>query len=740
MKPTLMGARFQCWILCTGGALLQAACSAAVPPATPTRVPTPPKVALPIDFVALVDDSGSISPAEQSLLRETTMLLADLAEVGDGVCTIAFGEGARKVASTTIAGDEDRRAFKEAVRTSLRFRESWSDIRAGLKLLADPSSPCFRPTGQSRRVAVVLSDGRLEPRVRDARAREGQAKAALDEMRTLLRGPLGGVDLYAVVLGAGSSKLPIPGLNDPANGLALMRTVVAPTDDHFSHAERLDQLLDVAMSIVGRAKGSGALAEAGTAQVRIDDTVTLLTLVVRKRGTDGARLASSGDIRVVVPGTEQPLTAATRDSGISAYWSADYEYFDLIQVRRPRAGLWKVALANGGAPQVLFQVRSPISLRYEGKSCYFSNESAQLTAFLFDSDSAAVSRDPAGERYRVRAKVLGQGPQEQYLQLEYETAGGQYLLSLPEQVGREKGQTPLELVAEKRKTIGSEQMDPWFIRRTSPFTVRVVAPIVSQEVLPPLLTTIPLPGVSTLVKAWSQKLPWLPRRFGVPLLLASERTAATECAPSFEVPPTVEVEVESAEEGKWKPIHKGSAALSGRTQFPLPFPGIGHFRYRYHVSGTTSEGPFATVGPWHQLAIRRGWEYLMVLAAVLLVLAQWRSSSTARLDGRMSSPKFAPAKIAGRVFDPAHAPSLKAFFADQKPRVVFTIEPVRWFWLRKRVALIVSQGKVTVTGPEPKKTTDVAAVGNKAGRKQWPPGAPVTVTVGTEQFKINVSV
>jgi len=42
--------------------------------------------------------------------------------------------------------------FKDAVRITVRFKENWSDIRAGLKLLAKPSEAWFRPAGQSQRV------------------------------------------------------------------------------------------------------------------------------------------------------------------------------------------------------------------------------------------------------------------------------------------------------------------------------------------------------------------------------------------------------------------------------------------------------------------------------------------------------------------------------------------------------------------------------------------------------------
>ena len=50
------------------------------------------------------------------LIRETTMLLADLADIGDRISVITFGEGARMAASSLIQSDRDRVEFKAQVR------------------------------------------------------------------------------------------------------------------------------------------------------------------------------------------------------------------------------------------------------------------------------------------------------------------------------------------------------------------------------------------------------------------------------------------------------------------------------------------------------------------------------------------------------------------------------------------------------------------------------------------------
>jgi Mg-chelatase subunit ChlD len=57
---------------------------------------------LPTDFVLCIDNSGSISAHQQDFVREVTMLLADLADVGDRISVITFGNAALVSASVII--------------------------------------------------------------------------------------------------------------------------------------------------------------------------------------------------------------------------------------------------------------------------------------------------------------------------------------------------------------------------------------------------------------------------------------------------------------------------------------------------------------------------------------------------------------------------------------------------------------------------------------------------------------
>lgn len=168
--------------------LLLGACSKAPPEQQPPS--EPPATVTPraktTEFAVLIDNSASIRPSEQVIIREATTLLGDLADSGDRISVISFGENARLVTSMQFQGDADRRAFKDAIRQGLDFRERLSDIRAGVRLLAERRETLF-PTPAATHAAVLFSDGRLEPR-------NIPAPEALRQMLADLQDPLGEIE------------------------------------------------------------------------------------------------------------------------------------------------------------------------------------------------------------------------------------------------------------------------------------------------------------------------------------------------------------------------------------------------------------------------------------------------------------------------------------------------------------------------------------------------------------------
>ena len=203
------------------------------------------------------------------------------------------------------------------MRSRKRFRarsissENYSDIRAGLRLLAEQREQLF-PTADAVHAAILFSDGRLEPK-------DGRTQEAFRQIQDDLEDPLAGLELYAVVLGETYSQRPIDRLG--FNGQTLMQQYIARSPNYFYHAKQLDQLFEVAVLILKKTKGISSLGEESGDRFRIDGTVQSMTLIVRKRpaeASDETGLPLAEEIRLVPPEDgricrHEPVQAAARN-------------------------------------------------------------------------------------------------------------------------------------------------------------------------------------------------------------------------------------------------------------------------------------------------------------------------------------------------------------------------------------------------------------------------------------------
>jgi hypothetical protein len=616
-------------------ALLSACRQAPAPSAQAAPAQTPARAALPADFVICIDNSRSITKPQQTLIRETTMLLADLADVGDQLSVITFGEGARIVATQRIRGNADRRSFKQLVKSQVDFHENRSDIRAGIRLLAEQQATLFRPGGQSIRAPVLLSDGRLEPV-------DGNARAAFNEMQADVSGRLAQTDIYAVALGDTTSTTAIFDLNgSPLNGLGLMRDYVARAPDRFFHARDLDELLQIAVLILNRTKGIASLGEAGATEFRIDGTVESMGLIVRKRSTrpaasahqqagEGRALFDSRDIRVSRrdPPGDPP---ATSGNPRNLYWSSDYTYFDFIVARHPAAGMWAVDLPGVQLPageklEVLSRIVTPVSLRVGARDFYYLNENAALTAGLFDERVTEWRDRP----YEIQAHLADDGNLAQstvYAPLQREAGGRRLALRVPADLWRALGRpgAPGTVVTE----LIAKTEDPWFVRRSAPITLQVVAPFIDWTVPDALVRTIPFRDA----------------RVGVGGRIDPSR----KFYPGFEVPPSLTVSVERLDGTDWVPFRRETvpAAAAGQAlvyRFDVPLPTRTRYRFGYALRGNTRRGPFEMAGLSYETDVRLNWLIVLVAAAFVLTAGHLLSAGTARLQGQVTVEMVKPKK------------------------------------------------------------------------------------------------
>ena len=622
-------------LLCLGLSL-SASCGREHPAPAPQDVAAPAKrQMLPTDFVVCIDNSGSISPSEQDLIRETTMLLADLADVGDRISVITFGSGARVGASVLIQGDADRIALRGKIRAAVDFKDSSSDLRAGLRVLATSRRSLLRTPDQADGAVILLTDGKLE-------TPDGDVATALDQLLADLKGPLAGLDIYAIALGDVTSRDKILSRNGTAiDGQTLLRQYVAASPNRYFHAVSLNQVLDAAVLVLNETKGISSLGERGADRFRIDDTVESMSLIVRKRSSDGREICRSAEIEMIWPGGDPVTTQnAAKLLGENVYWNQDYQFFDLIVVRTPKPGIWEVRLSNGGTPEVLNKIVTPVELRFARKDKYFLNESATLSAWVFDRREAAISKAP----YRLQAHLAADGDlaaSNLYVPLKLDSLTNQFLLPVPADlnaaVGRagQTGTVTVELIAERKKSAGSDDLDPWFIRRTAPFTVDVVEPFAEWTIQKQKLARVPLFG-----GLLSYASPFAPAV--VPFGAVVDPSAAHY--PDFLTPPRVTVYLRPPSEASARRQapdagHAIDATARGSKlayALPLRLKGNGRFEYSYGLSGNTAQGAIQIASPRYTVSVRNGVEFLVLFIVLAVGLLQVVSDRLARLSGQVA--------------------------------------------------------------------------------------------------------
>lgn len=644
-------------------------------------VTQPPEVAAPqvekpkpAHFIMCIDNSESIPPAQQVLTRETTMLLADLIEVRDRISVVTFGKGARLSATSLISSDQDRVVFKKQVRDGMKFDEKFSDIRAGLKVLADQADTLL--IGQKEQpFIIVLSDGKLEPANR-------QTQAAFDELRSLRQGALAGLDLYAVALGDSYCHDVILRNIDGAdlNGIRLMEKYVATSADHFYHAVKLDQLLEVAVTILGKTKGISSFGEMAQSEVfRIDSSVESMTLIVRKKSTSGATLCRSGDITLTPPAQ----TAVPQSESI--YRSSDYQYFDLIVVDRPREGNWTVSLANGEKPEVLSKIITPLEIGYDLRNTYFLNETAAAGAWVFDKKANQFVAD---QPIQIKAHFSAGGDlatSNLFIDLIRDKSGGGFYMDMPAAVFNAMQKSPepvkirMEFIAQRFKP-GSTEMDPWFIRRSPPLTIELADSFVKWTGPQPV--EIKWPFIKSAIT------------FGADLATTHGR------CPAFEVPPRLSASLQHYDEKtqKYQTVFEeeptGTAGMDKivfQTTTPLQTLKAGRYRYAFRLAGELKHGgAFAMQSPGAAFTVQSfsydSWPFRAAAAVVLLLLLQLASSATARIQGNLST--------AGRT----QMLNTKRFISEPAYQNQFTLQAKRLLFVRSRILLTVTGGTLTVDG------------------------------------------
>jgi hypothetical protein len=587
-----------------------------------------------VDFVICIDNSKSIQGQDQTLIRETTMLLADLADEGDQVSVITFGKGAQTVASVTIRGDEDRIAFKKQALQGIHFRDDFSDLAAAFRELSEKRNELLRPN-EAVSAVIMLSDGKLEPD-------DKNPQAGLAAIQETLASSLRDVNVHAVVLGNSSCHDSIPRMPG-LTGLQLMKDHIARVPDRLKHARSLDQLFEIVLDILNRTKGISSLGEEDKTRFVLDDTVESMTLIVKKRGSDKTSLCTSQDIQLkhgtgdqAVPEKTFTIANSTNKglldkSAASIYWSGEYQYFDFVVVRKPVGGHWTVELTNGKKPEVLNKIVSPLQLRFTVRDVYYVGEKGFLSAWVYNRKTDSVVTD---RPFKIQARLAVDKPVSEsnsYLELQPGN-NGMYALEVPgglqELLASKKlpALVNAELVAKAYRGARDGELDPWFVRRSPGVAFQVVDPFVHWTPVQEKLLSMPILG------GLVQKIT------GIPLVtehlsFGAELDGKHPQAPAFDVPPTVRVKLERLDpkskkmELLWDESLNGKSEGDAKTVY-VKSPDVkllkaGEYQVGYHLSGARkSGGTFSLDGPIQKFkVVSYAWVlYIMGCVLVLIVL------------------------------------------------------------------------------------------------------------------------
>ncbi len=342
--------------------------------------PIPEEKRLPVDYVLLLDNSGSIPAGEaRNFAREAIKAFIDLTEAADRVSVIAFDTEAQLIASETIQDEGTRGRLKDAIEAGLTFKGRHTDISKGMALLREKSASLFREPGNARPAVILISDGKLEPK--------GNIQPAYQALMEDWQHLAPQVPFYT--LGMGETEIRdffVQGVN----GEILLNRMAGESGGRFYPVRSVDDLVSTCIGIIRVTKGYG---EMGVRDVyRTDESTSRLAFLVIKR-LPNQQLYSSNDIRLKDPQGRELAIADTAKQGSGSTrvnWRAG-AYYDLIVVENPPPGEWELKLASGEKPRLVSLIRNWVHLRYLVPKEYWDPEKKVVMAWLFDERTGALS-------------------------------------------------------------------------------------------------------------------------------------------------------------------------------------------------------------------------------------------------------------------------------------------------------------------------------------------------------------
>jgi len=345
--------------------------------------PVPEEKRLSVDYVFLIDNSGSIPPGEaRSFAREAIKAFIELAEEGDRISIITFDKEAEVIASETITGQIVKERLQNNVETKLTFKGTHTDISKGVEFLKEKKSILFRGSGVAKPAVILISDGKLEPK--------GDLQRSYQKLIQDFESLSETMPFYT--LGLGEKEIEDEFLSG-VSGEKLLTRMAVDSGGRFYRVRSVNDLVETCVGLLRFIKGYGELTEK---QVFWTDESTLrLALLVIKRLPE-RQICRTGDIRVKDPGKREVSfdeASNYQKEKTRIIWRQG-TYYDLILIEKPHIGEWTVNHLSGEPPRVVALIRNQVHLRYLVQREYWDQERKVAMAWLYDERKSVLSERP----------------------------------------------------------------------------------------------------------------------------------------------------------------------------------------------------------------------------------------------------------------------------------------------------------------------------------------------------------
>lgn len=336
----------------------------------------------PVDYVFILDNSGSIPQGEPRIFaKEAIKAFVELCDINDKISIIIFDENARLIANRIIRNQNDRDIIEQAIEQRITFRGRYTDISTPFLYLVQHKKSIFRGEGYSP-VIIFISDGKLEPK-----PPKSIRKAYNSLMNAITN--LSEIPFYTIGLG---NKAIYEKFLPEINGFSLLRDKMAiATGGEFYYVQTVDKLIETYFKILRFTKGASETKERYI--FWIDESTERISTLLIKR-TPNQQICRTKDIFITDPKGRIIIytnykSYHQKDTHIR--WQKS-QFYDLIIIDKPFIGEWKIGLRGGKIPKIISILKTRINLRYKVKKEYWNKEKKIVLAWLYDDRINGLSK------------------------------------------------------------------------------------------------------------------------------------------------------------------------------------------------------------------------------------------------------------------------------------------------------------------------------------------------------------